>query len=223
MVHSNFGLLKQYREPNQNHICSIYRNKDEQFSLIIPYILQGLDRDEKCIYIVDENTRAEVLDEFKKRIGKERHSDLDNLIFMTKAEAYLKDGYFDPERMIDLLKESERIALKEGHSGMRFTGEMTWVFTKLPGVEKLFEYEAKLNYFFPGSKSKAICQYNENKFAPELLIDVIYTHPVVGLYGYLFENPHYMSPEIFLARKSGDVSRTTYENLRDDILRSAGI
>jgi len=99
-------------------------------------------------------------------------------------------------------------------------GEMTWVLTKLPGIEKLMDYEAKLNYFFPGSRSKAICQYNETKFNPDILLDVIYSHPVVGLYGSLFQNPYYISPELFLLRKRKDVPITVYENIRDSLLES---
>ena len=127
-------MIDNYREPEQNHICSIYGNKDEQFSLIVPFILNGLAKNEKCIYIVDENTRFDVFDEFTKRTNKDRHADLDRIVFMTKEKAYLKDGYFDPGIMIELLREIELSALNEGYNGMRVTGEMTWVFTKLPGV-----------------------------------------------------------------------------------------
>lgn len=95
---------------------------------------------------------------------------------------------------------------------------MTWVFTKLPGVEKLIEYEAKLNYFFPESKSIAICQYNENKFKPEVLIDVIRVHPKVIIYDSICDNPYYIPPDEFIARMRGEINVKLYERIRDDII-----
>jgi len=43
-----------------DHICSIYETKEEQFSVIVPFIRIGLERGEKCIYVVNDNTAHEV-------------------------------------------------------------------------------------------------------------------------------------------------------------------
>jgi len=212
------SFFDKYHEPIQNHICSIYKSKNEQFSLVIPFIAHGIANNEKCMYIIDENTRTDVLIEFNNRMSRDIRFDPNKIVFMTKNEAYLRDGYFDPNRMIDFFKEEEANTLKAGFNGIRITGEMTWIFTKSPGVERFLEYEAKLNYFFPESKARAICQNNENRFEPGLLIDVIYTHPVVGLYGNLYPNPYYMSPDLFFLRKKNNDSPQLYNRIRDNIL-----
>lgn len=56
------------------------------------------------------------------------------------------------------------------------------------------EYEAKLNRFFPGSKSLAVCQYDRRKFPPEVLIDALRTHPAVLTDGGVHDNFYYIPP-----------------------------
>jgi len=127
-------------------------------------------------------------------IGAQDYLVKGQFVFFTSNDIYLKDGYFDPDRMISLLKTSEKTALKEGFAGIRVTGEMTWILSKLPGTERFMEYENKLNEFFPGSKASAICQYSESKFDKKILIGVIETHPKVGIDGLFYNNNFYIEP-----------------------------
>lgn len=212
----SFSELKNLRLGE--HLCYIYRNKEEQLSIVIPFMLQGLKKNEKCLYIVDENTKEEIIEVFRRFIDIDEYIKSKQFVILTKEEAYLKDGYFNPDKMIELLKDAEKQAIEEGYAGLRATGEMTWVFTKLPGVEKIIEYEAKLNYFFPKSRCVAICQYNENRFDAGMLLDVILTHPKLIIYDSLCENPYYIPPDVFLARMKRELSKEIYERLRNEIL-----
>lgn len=139
--------------------------------------------------------------------------------FLTKSESYLKDGYFDPDKMINLLKNAQDEALDAGFTGLRVAGEMTWFFSDMPGVEGLMEYESKLNEFLPDSKVVAVCQYNEEKFPPEILVDVFRTHPRVLIYDDLHESPYYMPPRIFAAQLKGEVTGEHYESMKEDIIK----
>jgi hypothetical protein len=201
------------------HICSIYKNVEEQFSAVVPFIKKGLDNHQKCVYIVDENSKEDVIAELNKGgIESETYINASQLLLLTKRETYLKDGFFDPDRMIALLRETEKNALAEGFSGLRVTGEMTWVLEGVAGSDKLIEYEAKLNDFFPNSKSTAICQYNENKFKPEMLVEVIHTHPFVIIYGNLFENKYYYSPRLYTQGTRIRLPVESYVMIRDEII-----
>ncbi|MFH1692545.1 MAG: MEDS domain-containing protein [Candidatus Omnitrophota bacterium] len=207
------------RLPLGEHLCCIYGSKDEQFSMVIPYILIGLENHQRCIYIVDDRTIKEVMEAFAQA-GVDIHKYIDSkqIIFLTRSDAYLKGGFFDPDRMIVLLKKAQKQALKDGYEGLRVAGEMTWILSKLPGVERFVEYEAKLNYFFPKSKSTAICQYNEKRFSPETLLDVIYTHPTVVIHKMICKNPFYVLPDVFLARMKKNKGRVFYEKVRDELI-----
>lgn len=203
-----------------DHLCCIYREHNEQMAIAIPYLVNGLENNEKCLYVVDESTADEIIQEFKKAgcdIG--RYIDSGQFVILTKLDAYLRDGTFDPDSMISLIRKAETDALAQGYGGLRVTGEMTWVLTAAPGVDRLIEYEAKLNHFFPGSKTTALCQYHEPRFEPNILLDVIHTHPVVAIHGNICTNPYFIPPDEFLMRmKNSSVSLAIYERIRNDIL-----
>ncbi len=217
---SNLEILEKDLETLKygNHLACIYKSKKEQLSVVVPFVRSGLKNNEKCMYIVDENTKGDIIQAFKKAISIEEYLKSGQLEILTKREAYLKDGYFDPEKMIELLRQLEKKALKNGYEGLRVTGEMTWIFTQLPGVERLIEYEASLNYFFPECKCTALCQYNERKFSPEILLDVINTHPKIIIYDTLYENLHFLPPDEFFARMKGEIHWDTYEKAKKNII-----
>lgn len=215
-------LKKELETLNRgSHSACIYKVKKEQFSSVVPFILYGLKTNEKCIYIADENTKKEIIQMFKDVIPIEEYIDSHQLELFTREEAYLKDGCFDPDSMITLLRQYEEHALKNGYKGLRITGEMTWILTKLPGTERIIEYEAKLNHFFPTSTCTALCQYNEKKIDPDILFDVVCTHPNLIIYGTLYENSHYLPPDEFFARMKGEVHWNTYKMLVTKIINEA--
>ncbi|MGM0510872.1 MAG: MEDS domain-containing protein, partial [Thermoplasmatota archaeon] len=200
------------------HMCCIYRNKEEQLSALSSFVSLGIEKNEKCLYIVDDRTKEEVIETFKRTgLDVEKFIETNQFEFMTKSDSYLKDGYFDPDEMIELIKEAQKQALEEGYDGLRLTGEMTWVFSDVPGVERLMEYETKLNEFLPEQKVIAMCQYNEKKFTPETLVDVLNTHPQVLIYTELHENLFYLPPKVFKAQQEGKVTQEHYESMKEDI------
>ncbi len=206
-----------------DHLCSIYRDVYEQMEIIVPYLSCGLKNHEKCIYIVDESSTNEIRKAFiGSGVEIDEYLKSGQFVFLTKEDAYLKGGSFDPDRMIATLKQAEETALKEGYSGMRATGEMTWVLSKHPGSHRLIEYESKLNYFFPNSRSSAICQYHESRFDPDILIGVIHTHPKVVIHGLLCKNRYYIPPDEFLCGVEHDeFAACVYQDIRDGIIASA--
>lgn len=187
-----------------NHLCLIYKNKEEQFAAAIPFVSIGLERGEKCIYIADDNTATEVLEAMRLGgIDVDAALKKGSLAVISKREAYLRNGYFDPDEMIQFLAESTTQAKKDGYSALRATGEMTWMLGGEPGTERLIEYEAKLNQFFPKNDCLALCQYNRNRFGPDILLDVIHTHPLVVVGNVVCKNFYYVPVEEFLKTGKG--------------------
>jgi PAS domain S-box-containing protein len=182
-----------------DHLCLIYETPEEQFGALVPFIRFGLERGERCVYIADQNTAEQVLDTLDAAgIDVAAATDRDALSVVTKREAYLRDGYFDPERMIALLADSVETARGSGFRALRVTGEMTWALGGAAGSERLMEYESKLNHLFPAADIVAICQYNRRWFPAELIKQVIETHPLVIHGATVCRNPYYVPPEEFM-------------------------
>jgi len=190
-------------EPGE-HLCCIYETEEEHREVLTPFLRHGLEKGEKVVYIVDINT-AETILEYLRDDGVDVESYLarEQLIILTHDETYIKDGVFDPDGMLSLLKAKTEEALAEGYSALRVTGEMSWALRGLPDSERLIEYEIKLNEFLADNKCLAICQYDRRRFEPATLLNVLRTHPVAFIGTELYDNFYYMSPSELL---SSDIS-----------------
>ena len=146
----------------------------------MPFVRHGLAAGQRCVYIADNDTVDSVGAALRSAgVDVDAESARGALQILTKRETYLRDGRFDPDRMIADLAEASAAAKADGFSALRVTGEMTWVLGGAPGTERLFEYEAKLNNFFPDHDALAICQYDRSRFEPDVIVNVIRTHPAV--------------------------------------------
>ncbi|AHG05393.1 hypothetical protein HALDL1_14770 [Halobacterium sp. DL1] len=182
---------------SNDHLALIYEGRGEQFDAAVPFVQQGLDADEQCLYIADEHSRADVLAEMSARgIDVDAALDSGALSVLTKEETYLRDGSFHPDDMLAFLEATIADATEE-FEALRVTGEMTWVFGDEPDVEDLVEYEAKLNQLLPEADGMALCQYNRERFSPEVVRDIVRTHPYLVHGTVVSQNVYYSPPEEF--------------------------
>jgi len=182
-----------------DHLCLIYESQEEQFAAVVPFIRHGLAAGQRCVYVADDNTVDAVGAALRSGgVDVDAESARGALRILTKPESYLRDGRFDPDGMIALLGEATAAAKADGFSALRATGETTWGLGGEPGTERLFEYEAKLNHFLPDHDALAICQYNRSRFAPDVILNAIRTHPVVVSGDLACNNFHYVPPDDFL-------------------------
>lgn len=186
-----------------DHLCVLYQTDEEHKAIITPYLRSGLENNEKVFYIVDARTSETVLN-YLRDDGFEVDPYLKSgqLSMLTVSESYMKGGVFDPDGMIKMLTEETDKALEDGYVALRVTGEMSWALRGLPGSERLIEYETKLNKFFPTNKALAICQYDCRVFDPEILLDILTTHPIAVIGTEIYENFYYVPTEEFLAGKA---------------------
>ena len=195
-----------------DHLCCLYDTEKEHRELMTPYLKTGLEKGEKVIYIVDARTAETVLGYLRDAgVEVEPYLSSGQLAILSVDEAYMASGEFDPDGMIGMLTDETEKALAEGYGALRVTGEMSWALKGLPGSERLMEYEAKLNRFFPGSKCLSICQYDRRMFEPSVLLNVLSTHPFAVLGTELFDNFYYdyVPPDEFFA---GEPQRATLDH-----------
>jgi hypothetical protein len=175
-----------------DHICLIYENPAEQMAAAVPFVMEGLDRGERCLYIADDRVIDEVIQALEAAgvdVAQERQRGA--LRVVTSQETYLRAGEFVPQTMIDLIRQAETEALKDGFSGLRLTGEPTWSFGPEPGCDRLIEYEALLNHVPRNGKTVILCQYHYSHFGVSCIHDVLRTHPVAILGNQVCPNPYY--------------------------------
>ncbi len=185
--------------PLGSHLSALYRNRKEKLAVIVPFIKTGLEQRAKCIYVIDEETRGG-LEQALRGAGVDTGAALSSgqLSILTSEETYLSQGYFTPEKMLDFYGTALHTAIQEGYGEVRITGEMTWALQKMPGVERVIEYEAKLDKAFNTYPHITICQYNIARVTGDFILDVLKAHPDCILGGVLIHNHFYQPPEVFL-------------------------
>ena len=182
-----------------DHLCCLYETEEEHRAVLTPYLRQGLERGEKVLHIVDARTAEAVLIYLREDgLEVEAYLARGQLCILTRDDAYMRQGVFDPDGMIALLRSETARALAEGYTALRTSGEMTWALRGLPGSGRLIEYEAELNNFFPGSQCLGLCQYDRRRFDPAVLLEVLATHPTTVVGTAVYDNFYYLPPQDLL-------------------------
>src|SRR4030095_14880735 len=189
----------------------------EHYAVAIPFIRIGLDRGEKCIYIADDDTVGDVRQAMQSEgIDVDRAIASKALVLATKEQAYLAHGSFHPDWMFTFWKETTQLAMSEGFSALRATGETEWVLRGGRGLERWMEYESRLTHTLSESNCSALCQYNRRLFPPELILDVIRTHPMVVYGSTVCRNLYYVPANEFLGtNQTGREVERLLTNIRE--------
>jgi chemotaxis family two-component system sensor kinase Cph1 len=161
-----------------DHVAFFYRTKAEQLETVIPFIAIGLERNEKCLYIAEDNTPSEIcqyLQEFGVNVQQARKKGA--LSVVTKHETYLRHGAFQPHKMIGDLCDAVQSSLDEGYTGLRAAGELSWALDLPSALVQMVNYEEELEDHFH-SKFAALCQYDQSRYPAYLIERMKSVHPI---------------------------------------------
>ncbi|WP_224270807.1 MEDS domain-containing protein [Haloprofundus salinisoli] len=182
-----------------DHFALIYENRDDQFASAIPFICQGLDQGERCLYVADDNSREDVLTAMGDHgIDVDAALESGALSVVTPADTYRRNGEFDRTTMLTFWEESLEEAKDEsGYTGLRAAAEMTWALDGETSTDDLVEYEAMLNSLYRAEDYVVMCQYNRERFPASVIHGIIKTHPYIIADSTVSQNFYYTPPEKF--------------------------
>ena len=141
----------------QRHVCAFFHSADEEYRVLLPFIIEGFERGEKAFHIVDPELREEHVRRLRSAgidVGAAERSG--RFVLRNWADAYLRDGHFDQERMLALIEEVLEGGGRQGFALTRLVAHMEWALEDRPGVDDLVEYETRLNYILPRYKDALI-------------------------------------------------------------------
>ena len=222
-VAARVGRIAQH-----DHVCIIYESEEERLGSVLPFVRAGLTGGDRCVYVADAPSVGATLGAMR-----EHHVDVDGavragrLVVLTARDSYLAGGRFDPDVMLDYACGAAQSAVAEGYTGLHIAGEMSWALGGDPGCNRILEYEVKVNRRIPHEPAIAICQYDRRRFSPEVIRDVIRTHPLVVIGGRVCRNFYYVPPEDLLgpnrlAREVDRLLQTILDRERaEDALRDS--
>jgi hypothetical protein len=146
------GTLDRYR-----HVCAFFDSFDEELRVLGPFVREGLEHREKAFHIVDPMLPGAYRDALSATgIEVESAEQRGQFRIVTWDQAYLRDGHFDQNRMLQLIEEVLQAGPLEGYPLTRLVAHMDWALEDRPGVNDLVEYETRLNYVLPKYKDPVI-------------------------------------------------------------------
>jgi MEDS: MEthanogen/methylotroph, DcmR Sensory domain len=181
------------------HVCAFFNNEEEEYRVLLPFIKEGFDCGHKAIHVVNPEQQKDHLNRLMTAgIDSAMAQQRGQLELKTNTEAYLRDGRFDKDRMVEVFEQ-----LASGNAGggfplSRIVCRMDWVVERGSYAEDIVEFESRVNEVWNRHEDAVICTYYLGKFGGETVMDVLRTHPMVIIGGILQHNPFFVSPEQFL-------------------------
>ena len=103
----------------------------------------------------------------------------------TNVEAYLRDGRFDQDRMLEEFEQLSSGNDKAGFPLSRIVCQMDWAADGRSHIDNLVEFESRVNEVWSRHEDAVICVYDLAKFGGDTVIDIMRTHPMVIIGGIL--------------------------------------
>jgi hypothetical protein len=129
----SLGFTNQQFDPGI-HICQIFNDDEERHTALINYIISGIQEGEKTACFTEKETEATLSSFFEEKGIKYKEVEQSGEFSLSKtAEVYFEGGKFEPERMLNLLREFYETSKKQKRTGARVIGEMS------PDIEHIAE------------------------------------------------------------------------------------
>ena len=161
------------------HICTNFRDRDEQWRLFQPYLNAHLHDDSAIVYVY-EGSRNRIQAWFSNNPAVTRLTETNRFRLISSRDSYLRQQRFDTEWMLNFWKVIiEEFQNKNIHR-LLLTGEMDWATLGAPGSNQLIFYEKELDQFLQNYPSvTVVCQYSLIDCPATVIFDSIRLHPTV--------------------------------------------
>ena len=181
------------------HVCAFFNSEEEEYRVLLPFIADGFACGHRSIHLVSQNRFARHIQHLKTLgIDVEEAQRTGQLELRLNTEAYLRNGQFDQERMLQLFEN-----MSDGRRGgayplSRIVCQMEWASRQPCCIHELLEFEARANEIWSQRDDVVICAYDLAKFSGDVVMDVMRTHPMIIVGGILQQNPFFVPPGEFL-------------------------
>jgi MEDS: MEthanogen/methylotroph, DcmR Sensory domain len=181
------------------HVCAFFNSEEEEYRVLLPFMKDGFRCDHRAIHVVNPGQRQEHLHRLAAiGIDTAAAQQTGQLEVRVNTEAYLRDGRFDQDRMLEAFEQLASGNSKGGFPLSRIVCRMDWVVEQGSHVDDVVEFEARVNAIWNRHEDAVICTYLLPKFGGEAVVDIMRTHPMVIIGGILQQNPFFVPPDEFL-------------------------
>ena len=166
-----------------DHTCLIFSSQIEFFHCVVPFVSEGLKRNERCCIVLDEIKRDEVIKNFKylfRGVSNpfEEVRDKKRIIIEDFKNVYLEEDIFSLSKAKNSYSTMIQNALKEGYTGLRVFAELSNSVNDLVDSKEFLEWEEFADKLFAENNFLAVCAYNKNYFSEDYISKAQKIHPI---------------------------------------------
>lgn len=177
------------------HICHLFTNANEQKSVALSFLKEGLERGEATLFVVGRQPVDDwyvELQAYGIDVRRERERNALNVI--TSA------AYRSPEDFNSIVKARELLEFIEDRleqfEGVRIIGDVAWEWDPPLPDDLVCHWEATADLALSGLNVRTICQYGLNSDSPPILSAGLRTHQQVLVGERMYDNPFFEAPQI---------------------------
>jgi len=178
-----------------SHVCHLYQGENGRKEAAFPFIRDGLQSGECCIYVADTAAVDDLGLELQAYGIDARRARGDGALDVVTSSAWREQchrGSVAMARQVLAVMGQKQYAFPR----IRIVGDVHWSNDPEIPADVLCHWEATASLVFDGSVADVICQYDIDCYPPAYIIAALRTHPVVLYNGQQVVNPFYEAPRI---------------------------
>jgi hypothetical protein len=181
------------------HVCAFFESDDEEYEVLFPFIRDGFDRGDRAIHLLNPS-------QYDGHLGRLAAAGIDTvaaeacgqLELRSNTDAYLPDGRFEQDRMLEVFERLAGDAARCGFPRSRIVCRMDWAASGRSLADDVIEFESRVNEVWRRHDDMVICAYHRRQLSGDAAMDIMRTHPMVIMGGVLQRNPFFVPPEQFV-------------------------
>lgn len=183
-----------------DHACLIYESENEWQDNVIPFLIAGLEKGEKCVYGLNHRTKQYIKACLQKEgIDVTTYEKSGQLLILDKSVLPQEQDIDRMDQIQDFYIKFLEQSLAQGYPAVRFTNESLYTLLGLDSAHRMVEFNSRMNtIIFPNYPCVALCQYDRFKTDPKILKYAILSHPILIRNSELYVNLSSIRDERFL-------------------------
>ncbi len=157
-----------------SHLCHFYENAADLTDVIVPYLKDGLESNERCIWVTSSPVDDRMAMKSLETAGAGQYLADGQIEVIPDDRWYFLDGQFDSSRVMGQWLDEYDRTMEEGYEGLRVTGNLgglgdgSW--------NELVEYEAQINANIHDYRMVVLCSYSTEGMNGRRIPDVMMNH-----------------------------------------------
>jgi hypothetical protein len=177
-----------------DHICAIFDDPTQQMEIMGQFIPNGLRAVQRCVWAAPPASADRLRRSLTDIGGDLRTLEGSNqLVIISDVDFYLREGLFEPERTMDLLRTLLADGQREGYATMRMATDVLWLRDHHVDPDLWEQFEARLTEELRDLPAVMVCQYDRRQLPGAAIVAAFRTHPVLILSGEVRQNPFAVS------------------------------